>query len=99
MLYILDEPTTGLHLDDVKKLLGVLNRLVDAGNTVLAVEHHLDVIKSADYVIDLGPEGGDEGGEIVAEGPPEVIAQTPGSYTGKFLTGILPRPNGRNGHH
>src|SRR5947199_4254505 len=99
MLYIMDEPTTGLHLDDVKKLLGVLNRLVDAGNTVLVVEHHLDVIKSADYVIDLGPEGGEEGGEIVAEGPPEAIAQTPGSYTGKFLAEVLPRPNGKNGHH
>src|SRR5439155_114350 len=79
MLYIMDEPTTGLHLDDVKKLLGVLNRLVDAGNTILVVEHHLDVIKSADYVIDLGPEGGDEGGETVAEGTPEAVAQTPGS--------------------
>jgi excinuclease ABC subunit A len=98
MLYILDEPTTGLHLDDVKKLLGVLNRLVDAGNTVLVVEHHLDVIKAADSVIDLGPEGGEEGGEIVAEGTPETIAQTPGSYTGKFLAEILPRPNGKNGH-
>jgi len=97
MLYILDEPTTGLHLDDVKKLLGVLNRLVDAGNTVLVVEHHLDVIKSADHVIDLGPEGGEEGGEIVAEGSPETIAQTPGSYTGKFLAEVLPRPNGKNG--
>jgi excinuclease ABC subunit A len=98
MLYILDEPTTGLHLDDVKKLLGVLNRLVDAGNTVLVVEHHLDVIKAADHVIDLGPEGGEDGGEIVAEGPPEMIAQTPGSYTGKFLAELLPRPSGRNGH-
>jgi excinuclease ABC subunit A len=97
MLYILDEPTTGLHLDDVKRLLGVLNRLVDAGNTVLVVEHHLDVIKSADWVIDLGPEGGDEGGEIIAEGPPEVVAQTPGSYTGKFLAETLPRLNGKNG--
>jgi excinuclease ABC subunit A len=97
MLYILDEPTTGLHLDDVKKLLGVLNRLVDAGNTVLVVEHHLDVIKSADHVIDLGPEGGEEGGEIVAEGSPETIAQTPGSYTGKFLAEVLPRPNGKHG--
>jgi excinuclease ABC subunit A len=92
MLYVLDEPTTGLHLDDVKKLLGVLNRLVDAGNTVLVVEHHLDVIKAADHVIDLGPEGGEEGGEIVAEGPPETIAQTPGSYTGKFLAEVLPKP-------
>jgi excinuclease ABC subunit A len=89
MLHVLDEPTTGLHLDDVKKLLAVLNRLVDAGNTVLVVEHHLDVIKAADHVIDLGPEAGDEGGEIVAEGPPEVIAQTPGSYTGKFLAEVL----------
>jgi excinuclease ABC subunit A len=97
MLYILDEPTTGLHLDDVKRLLGVLHRLVDAGNTVLVVEHHLDVIKSADWVIDLGPEGGDEGGEVVAEGPPEVIAQTPGSYTGKFLAELLPKLNGKNG--
>src|SRR4029077_9050138 len=69
MLYVLHEPTTGLHLDDVRKLLGVLNRLVDAGNTVLVVEHHMDVIKAADHVIDLGPEAGDEGGEIVAEGP------------------------------
>jgi excinuclease ABC subunit A len=94
VLYILDEPTTGLHLDDVKKLLGVLHRLVDAGNTVLVVEHHLDVVKCADWVIDLGPEGGDEGGEIVAEGLPETVAQSPGSYTGKFLAEALPRPNG-----
>ncbi|MBI1734994.1 MAG: excinuclease ABC subunit UvrA [Candidatus Rokubacteria bacterium] len=95
MLYILDEPTTGLHLDDVKKLIAVLNRLVDAGNTVVVVEHHLDVIKCADWVIDLGPEGGDEGGEIIAEGIPEVVAQTPGSYTGKFLAEILPKTNGK----
>src|SRR3989442_1802812 len=96
MLHSRDEPTTGLHLDDVKKLLGVLNRLVDAGNTILVVEHHLDVIKSADYVIDLGPEGGDEGGETVAEGTPEAVAQTPGSYTRKVLAQVLPhltRPN------
>jgi excinuclease ABC subunit A len=91
MLYLMDEPTTGLHLDDVKKLLGVLHRLVDAGNTVVLVEHHLDVVRAADWVVDLGPEGGDEGGDIVAEGPPEVVAQTPGSYTGKFLAEILPR--------
>jgi excinuclease ABC subunit A len=96
VLYILDEPTTGLHLDDVKKLLGVLNRLVDAGNTVLVVEHHLDVIKCADWVVDLGPEGGEDGGTIVAEGTPETVAQTPGSYTGKFLAELLPR-GGRNG--
>src|SRR5437870_1678519 len=96
VLYILDEPTTGLHLDDVKKLLGVLNRLVDGGSTVLVVEHHLDVIKAADHVIDLGPEGGEEGGEIVAEGPPEVIAQTPRSYTGKFLADLIARGNGKS---
>jgi excinuclease ABC subunit A len=99
MLYILDEPTTGLHLDDVKKLLVVLNRLVDAGNTVLVVEHHLDVVKTADWVIDLGPEGGAAGGEIVAEGTPEQIAQNVGSYTGKFLRDLLPRPNGQTRHH
>ncbi len=97
MLYILDEPTTGLHLDDVKRLLGVLNRLVDAGNTVLVVEHHLDVVKTADWVIDLGPEGGAAGGEVVAEGSPEQVAQTDGSYTGKFLRDLLPRPNGKGG--
>jgi excinuclease ABC subunit A len=95
VLYVLDEPTTGLHLDDVKRLLGVLHRLVDAGNTVLVVEHHLDVVKCADHVVDLGPEGGDAGGEIVAEGPPELIAQAPGSYTGKFLAEVLPRPRTR----
>ncbi len=94
-LYILDEPTTGLHLDDVKRLLGVLNRLVDAGNTVLVVEHHLDVIKTADWIVDLGPEGGEGGGELVAEGTPEQVAQTEWSYTGKFLRDVLPRANGR----
>ncbi|PWU24785.1 MAG: excinuclease ABC subunit A [Candidatus Rokuibacteriota bacterium] len=93
-LFILDEPTTGLHLDDVKKLLAVLNRLVDAGNTVLVVEHHLDVIKTADWIVDLGPEGGDAGGEIVAEGTPEQLAQVAGSYTGKFLRDLLVRENG-----
>ncbi|MGH7332911.1 MAG: excinuclease ABC subunit UvrA [Candidatus Rokuibacteriota bacterium] len=96
MLYILDEPTTGLHLDDVKRLLGVLNRLVDAGNTVLVVEHHLDVIKCADWVVDLGPEGGEGGGEIVAEGTPEAVGQTPGSYTGKFLADLLPKLGGKS---
>jgi excinuclease ABC subunit A len=95
-LFILDEPTTGLHLDDIRKLLLVLNRLVDAGNTVLVVEHHLDVIKTADWVVDLGPEGGEAGGELVAEGTPEQIAQVSGSYTGKFLRDLLPRPNGRS---
>ena len=89
LLYILDEPTTGLHLDDVRRLLGVLQQLVDAGNTVLVVEHHLDVVKCADWVIDLGPEGGDAGGELVAEGPPEAVAQVAASYTGKFLRELL----------
>jgi len=79
----------------VRKLLIVLNRLVDAGNTVLVVEHHLDVVKTADWVIDLGPEAGEAGGELVVEGTPEQVAQTGGSYTGKFLRELLPRPNGR----
>ncbi|MBI2088713.1 MAG: excinuclease ABC subunit UvrA [Deltaproteobacteria bacterium] len=88
-LYILDEPTTGLHFDDIRKLLAVLHRLVDVGNTVLIIEHNLDVIKSADYVIDLGPEGGDSGGEVVACGTPEEVALVGGSYTGQFLKGIF----------
>ena len=85
ILYILDEPTTGLHLDDIKKLLNVLNKLVDAGHTVLVVEHHLDVIKAADWIIDLGPEGGEAGGYIVAEGRPEQVAEVEISHTGRFL--------------
>jgi excinuclease ABC subunit A len=89
LLYILDEPTTGLHLDDVRRLLGVLQRLVDAGNTVLVVEHHLDVVKCADWILDLGPEGGDAGGALVAAGPPEVVAQVAASYTGKYLRDLL----------
>lgn len=88
-LYILDEPTTGLHFDDVKKLLKVLHRLVDAGNTVIVIEHNLDVIKTADWIIDLGPEGGNGGGQIVAEGSPEAVAEVPASHTGRFLRGIL----------
>jgi len=88
-LYILDEPTTGLHFADIKKLITVLNKLVDTGNTVVVIEHNLDVIKSADHIIDLGPEGGDRGGEVVATGTPEEIAQVSGSYTGKYLTGVL----------
>ncbi|MDH3471523.1 MAG: ATP-binding cassette domain-containing protein, partial [Acidimicrobiia bacterium] len=87
--YILDEPTTGLHFEDVRKLLGVLHRLVDAGNTVLVIEHNLDVVKSADWIIDLGPEGGEEGGRIVAEGPPEEVVKVGQSYTGKFLREML----------
>jgi len=88
-LYILDEPTTGLHFEDVRKLLGVLHRLVDAGNTVIVIEHNLDVIKMADWIIDLGPEGGDAGGWVVAEGTPEEVAQCEQSYTGQFLKLIL----------
>jgi excinuclease ABC subunit A len=89
-LYILDEPTTGLHFHDINKLLGVLSRLVDAGNTVVIIEHNLDVIKAADWVIDLGPEGGDAGGRVVAAGTPEQVASVPHSYTGQFLRRILP---------
>ncbi len=88
-IYVLDEPTTGLHAADVHKLIEVLQRLVDAGNTVLVIEHNLDVIKTADYIIDLGPEGGDGGGELVACGTPEQVAQAPGSYTGQYLKPYL----------
>jgi len=88
-LYLLDEPTTGLHFDDVKKLLNVLDRLVRAGNTVLVIEHNLEVIKSADYIIDLGPGGGEEGGRIVAEGTPEEVAYNKKSFTGEFLKKVL----------
>jgi excinuclease ABC subunit A len=87
--YVLDEPTTGLHFDDVKKLLDVLTRLVEKGNTVLTIEHNLDVIKSVDHIIDLGPEGGDEGGKIVAQGTPEEVAKIKGSYTGQWLKKYL----------
>ncbi|MFZ0909732.1 MAG: excinuclease ABC subunit UvrA [Candidatus Acidiferrales bacterium] len=96
-LYILDEPTTGLHFDDVKKLLDVLNRLVDLGNTVLIIEHHLDVIKQADWIIDLGPEGGPEGGRVVAQGTPEQVARVKKSYTGQALAVALAIANGKNG--
>ncbi len=95
-LYILDEPTTGLHFDDVRKLLDVLQRLVDLGNTVLIIEHHLDVIKQADWIIDLGPEGGEGGGRVVAQGPPEFVARTKKSYTGQALARVLSISN--NGH-
>ena len=87
--YILDEPTTGLHFADVEKLLSVLQRLVDLGNTVLVVEHNLDVIKCADYCIDLGPEGGDKGGEVVACGSPEELLSFRRSYTGQYLKDVL----------
>jgi excinuclease ABC subunit A len=88
-IYILDEPTTGLHFEDVSRLLGVLQRLVDTGNTILVIEHNLDVIKSADWLVDLGPEGGDGGGLIVAEGTPEQVAKTAGSWTGQYLAPVL----------
>jgi len=88
-LYILDEPTTGLHFADVQKLLDVLNRLVNLGNTVVVIEHNMDVIKNSDWIIDLGPEGGDEGGRVIATGTPEQIAKASGSYTGKYLKKII----------
>ena len=88
-LYILDEPTTGLHFDDIKRLLDILHRLVDKGNTVIVVEHNLDVIKSSDYLIDLGPEGGDKGGYTVAEGKPEEVAKVKKSYTGQYLAKVF----------
>lgn len=90
-LYILDEPTTGLHFHDVAKLLEVLHELADAGNTVVVIEHNLEVIKTADWIIDLGPEGGDGGGRIVAEGTPEDVAKVKESYTGKYLKDLLAR--------
>ena len=90
-MYILDEPTTGLHFADIQRLLEVLERLVDAGNSVIVIEHNLDVIKVADRIIDLGPEGGDEGGEVIATGTPEQIAGADRSYTGAFLKSVLPR--------
>ncbi len=94
-LYILDEPTTGLHTDDIKRLLSVLQRLVDNGDTVVVIEHNLDVIKCADYIIDLGPEGGEGGGTVIATGTPEEVAQVEQSYTGKFLKKILERDRTR----
>ena len=88
-LYLLDEPTVGLHYEDVKKLVAVLQELVGAGNTVLVIEHNLDIIKNADYIIDLGPEGGDKGGEVVAVGTPEEVARQKGSFTGEYLGRVL----------
>jgi excinuclease ABC subunit A len=96
MLYIFDEPTTGLHFDDVSKLLSAFRRLIEAGGSILVIEHNLEVIKTADWVIDLGPEGGERGGYVVGAGPPEVIAKLPNSYTGKFLAQVL---NVADGHH
>src|SRR5699024_2937307 len=90
-IYILDEPTTGLHADDISRLLKVLNKLVENGDTVVVIEHNLDVIKMADHIIDLGPEGGDGGGTIVATGTPEAMAEVKESYTGQYLKPILER--------
>ena len=88
-IYILDEPTTGLHFADVHKLVEILKRLSEGGNTVVVIEHNLDVIKTADYIIDIGPEGGDKGGTVVAQGTPEEVAQSPVSYTGKYVKKYL----------
>jgi excinuclease ABC subunit A len=90
-VYILDEPTTGLHIADIHKLLSILDRLVDTGNTVIVIEHNLDVIKRADHIIDLGPEGGDRGGFIIGQGTPEEICEMKDSYTGQFLKRVLKR--------
>ena len=95
-LYILDEPTTGLHFADIQQLLDVLHRLRDAGNTVLVIEHNLDVIKTADHIIDLGPEGGDSGGQIVAIGTPEEVVRVKESYTGQFLKRVLRNGKGKS---
>ena len=94
-LYILDEPTTGLHFEDVRLLLEVLHRLVDKGNTVIVIEHNLDVIKTADWVIDMGPEGGSGGGRVVAQGTPEQVAEVAASYTGQYLRPYLARTGQR----
>ena len=90
-MYVLDEPTTGLHFADLEKLLYVLRRLVDVGNSVIVIEHNLDVIKNADHIIDLGPEGGEKGGQIVAIGTPQEIVDNPNSWTGKFLKTVIER--------
>jgi excinuclease ABC subunit A len=94
-LYLLDEPTTGLHFDDVRKLLEVLHRLADLGNSVIIIEHNLDVIRNADWILDLGPEGGEDGGRIVGQGRPARIAATPGSYTGQLLARYYASHNGK----
>ena len=94
-LYVLDEPTTGLHIDDIAKLIEILNRLVDAGNTAVIIEHNLDLIKTADYIIDLGKEGGEAGGTIIAKGTPEKIMKEENSYTGKYLKIHLDREEAR----
>ena len=96
-LYLLDEPTTGLHFDDVSKLLEVLHRLTDLGNSIIIIEHNMDVIRNADWIIDLGPEGGEDGGRMVAQGTPEQVARVKKSYTGQTLAKLLPgASNGRS---
>ena len=94
-VYVLDEPTTGLHFEDIRKLLGVLSSLVDKGNTVLVIEHNLDVIKTADWIVDMGPAGGNKGGTVVATGTPEEVAEHKASFTGEFLRPLL-APGGRS---
>jgi excinuclease ABC subunit A len=94
-VYILDEPTTGLHFEDIRKLLKVINGLVDKGNSVIVIEHNLDVVKTSDWIIDMGPEGGSGGGTVVTQGTPEDVAGSPGSYTGAFLSGLLKSPVGK----
>ena len=99
VLYIFDEPTTGLHFDDIQKLLTAFRKLIDGGASILVIEHNLDIIKSADWIIDLGPEGGDRGGRVVATGTPEQVARNSRSFTGKFLARVLNNANGHsNGH-
>jgi excinuclease ABC subunit A len=95
-LYILDEPTTGLHFEDVRKLLEVLHELVDQGNTVVVIEHNLDVVKTADWIVDFGPEGGDGGGEVIATGSPEAVAANGGSWTGRYLAELFRRQSERS---
>ena len=94
-MFVLDEPTTGLHMDDVLKLIRIIDRIVDGGDSVVVIEHNLDVIKCADHIIDLGPDGGDKGGQIVAEGTPEEVAQVEGSYTGEYLKKVLGASHGK----
>jgi excinuclease ABC subunit A len=99
ILYILDEPTTGLHFDDIAKLLAAFRKLLESGASLLVIEHNLDVIKSADWVIDLGPEGGEQGGKVIATGTPEQVARNPQSHTGRFLSRVLTNGNGKRAGH
>ena len=94
-MFVLDEPTTGLHMDDVLKLIRIIDRIVDNGDTVVVIEHNLDVIKCADHIIDLGPDGGDNGGQVIAEGTPEEVSMIDHSYTGQYLKKVLGEENGK----